>query len=132
MSTPGSETPPPVAGLEREALEHVWDQDGAEVTVREVLDALNGGGGKQRAYTTLMTVLSRLHRKGLLERRRDGRTDLYRAALTREEFLQARAREEVDALVGAYGDAALVQFARRVSEQDPSVRARLRRLARRD
>ncbi|ADB50905.1 BlaI/MecI/CopY family transcriptional regulator [Conexibacter woesei] len=132
MTRPDPQVPPAVAGLEREVMEEVWAHDGEELTVRQVLDALNGRDERQRAYTTLMTVLSRLHRKRLLDRRRDGRTDLYSAVLPREQYVEARAREEVDALVGTYGDVALAHFARRVAEQDPGSRERLRRLAGRD
>lgn len=124
MSTP----PPNVVGAERETLEAVWAA-GGELTVREVLDALNAAGGKRRAYTTVMTMLVRLHEKGLLVRRRDGRSDLYAAALDREAYRAARARAEVDALVGEYGEAALIHFARQVGGLDDERRARLQRLA---
>ncbi|MDO8209524.1 BlaI/MecI/CopY family transcriptional regulator [Conexibacter sp. CPCC 206217] len=128
MSAADEQQPPAVVGFEREVLEQVW-ACGGDTSVREVLDALNGRDDKQRAYTTLMTVLVRLHAKGLLVRRRDGRSDRYSAALTREQYHAIRARAEVDALVGEYGDAALVHFARQVGELDPERRARLERLA---
>ncbi len=44
-------------------MEEMWNRGSA--TVREVLDALNRGP-KQRAYTTIMTIMARLDRKGLL------------------------------------------------------------------
>lgn len=122
---------PEVTGLERETLEVVWDRGEAGATVRDVLDALNDRDDKQRAYTTVMTVLSRLHEKRLLERRRDGSAHVYTAAISREQYRHAHASARVDALVSEYGDLALAQFARRVAEQDPRQRARLRRLARR-
>jgi hypothetical protein len=56
----------------------------ARRSVREVMDALNARAGKPRAYTTYMTILARLHGKGLLARRREGKTDLYRPVHTRE------------------------------------------------
>lgn len=124
--------PTGVVGFEREALEEVWRQDPQGTTVRAVLEAINARDEKQRAYTTLMTVLGRLHEKGLLERRRRGNADVYRATLTREEYMAARAQAEIDKLVGEYGDVALAGFVRRVSAEDPRSRARLRRLARRD
>jgi predicted transcriptional regulator len=121
--------PPAVVGLEREALEEVWARGAGEATVREVLDALNARSARKRAYTTLMTTLARLHGKGLLVRRREGKSDYYRAALPREQYLQRRARAEVDALLGEYGDAALVHFARQVGGLDADRLAELRRLA---
>ena len=51
------------------------------------------------AYTTLMTTLDRLHRKGALTRTKQGRAFLYRPALSRPEFDRARA---ADALRSAF------------------------------
>ncbi len=124
--------PTGVAGLELEALEEVWRHGEAGATVRTVLEAINARDEKQRAYTTLMTVLGRLHEKGLLERQRAGSADVYRATVTRERYMAARAQAEIEQLVDTYGDVALAGFVRRVSAEDPRRRARLRRLARGD
>ena len=107
-------------------MNEVWRHD--EVTVREVLEALNKGR-KRRAYTTIMTIMVRLERKDLLTRRRRGKTDVYRPLLTREQYRRARARAEVEALVADYGEVALAHFARQLGNVDPSRRQRLRRLA---
>lgn len=129
MSPKKTQTPPPdLHELEAEVMQEVWRRDG-EVTVRDVLGALNGRNRKQRAYTTLMTILARLHVKGLLRRELRGKTHFYRAALTRDEYADARARAEVEALVAAYGDAALVHFSRQVDALDAADLRRLRRLA---
>lgn len=119
--------PPALHELEAEVMDTVW-QGEDEVTVRDVLEALNAGP-KQRAYTTIMTIMSRLHRKGLLERERRGKTDLYRPVLTREEYLDARAKREVDELVADYGELALAHFARQLRTLDPKRREQLRKLA---
>jgi predicted transcriptional regulator len=94
------------------------------------MDALNARAAKERKYTTIMTIMARLDRKGLLERRREGKTDIYTATLSREQYLEARAREEVGALVDEYGDVALVHFARQMAGLDPKRREQLRRMAR--
>src|SRR3954471_7161828 len=120
--------PPAVQGVEAEVLESVWDL--GETSVRAVMDALNAAADPPRAYTTYMTTLSRLHRKGLLDRRRDGKTDLYSAVHNRDEYADLRARAEVAALVDAFGDVALGHFARQISELDPDRRKALQRLAR--
>lgn len=111
-------------------MEEMWRA--GEGTVRDVLAALNARSDRQRAYTTVMTVMSRLDAKGLLERRREGRHDVYRPALTRDAYFQARAQAEVGELVDTYGDLALVHFARHMQALDPKRREQLRRLARRD
>jgi predicted transcriptional regulator len=90
---------------------------------------LNARSERQRKYTTVMTIMARLHTKGLLGRHRDGKTHIYTPVLTREEFRQARARAEVGALVDEFGDVALAQFAEQVAELDPGRREQLRRLA---
>jgi predicted transcriptional regulator len=66
--------------LELRVLEALWAR-GAEATVRDVLDAFPSA-----AYTTVMTTMERLHRKGVLERRKDGRAFLYRPVSSREEM----------------------------------------------
>lgn len=109
-------------------MQEAWRQ--GPTTVRAVMVALNQGGEKARAYTTYMTIMARLHRKGLLDRRRDGKTDVYTPRLSKEEYLQARAQSEVSALVSEYGDVALVHFARQIQTLDPKRRDQLRRLAR--
>ena len=110
-------------------MEEVWAR-GDPVAVRDVMDALNGRRKKPRAYTTYMTILSRLHKKGLVTRRREGRTDLYRPSYTREEYADLRAQAGVDLLVEQYGDAALSHFARQMAQLDPDRRKQLQRLAR--
>lgn len=120
--------PPALHELESEIMEEVWRR--AEVTVREVLEALNASASRARAYTTVMTVMAKLHRKGLLDRRREGKTDIYRPVMSREQYQEARAQAQVDALVDEYGDVALVYFARQMAELDPERREQLRRLAR--
>jgi predicted transcriptional regulator len=123
-----AQTPPRLHALEAEVMREMWRVD--EAPVRAVMEALNARSDKQRKYTTIMTIMARLARKGLLTRRREGKTDIYAAALTREQYLEARAREEVGALVEEYGDVALVHFARQMNGLDPKRREQLRRLAR--
>lgn len=120
--------PPRLHDLESEVMTEMWAV--SEAPVRAVMDAINARADKERKYTTIMTIMARLHRKGLLVRRREGKTDIYRAALTREQYREARAREEVGALVSAYGEVALVHFAKQMAELDPKRREQLRRLAR--
>ena len=120
--------PPPLHELEAEVMEEVWSQ--GEASVRAVMDALNARTKKPRAYTTYMTIMARLHSKGLLIRRREGKTDFYRPAYSREEYADLRAQADVAAVVEAYGDMALGHFARQIAELDPKRRQALERLAR--
>jgi predicted transcriptional regulator len=120
--------PPPLHDLEAEIMDVLWTRD--EATVRAVMDELNERAPKPRAYTTYMTTLARLDRKGLLTRRREGKTDHYRATLSRAQYAEARAAAQVEALVDEYGDVALTHFARQVARLDPERLEALQRLAR--
>jgi predicted transcriptional regulator len=110
-------------------MDAVWEL--GEASVRQVMELLNGRTPKDRAYTTFMTVVHRLDEKGLLARRREGKTDFYTPTLTRETYEERRAAAGVRELVEAYGDAALSQFAREMAALDPARRRALQRLARR-
>jgi predicted transcriptional regulator len=94
------------------------------------MDALNQGTGKQRAYTTYMTIMARLHKKSLLTRRREGKTDFYAPSQDREQYMALRARAEVEGLVAQYGDVAVSNFAAQMAGLDPARRRALQRLAR--
>jgi predicted transcriptional regulator len=59
--------------LEIAVMERLWEQ--SESTVREVVDHM----GRPLAYTTVLTTLSRLYEKGLVERRRPAKAFLYSA-----------------------------------------------------
>jgi len=73
--------------LERTVMETVWAR--GESSVREVSDSI----GRPLAYTTIMTTLDRLFRKGLLRRRLSGRAFLYTAQMSRAEWERRRAGE---------------------------------------
>ena len=120
--------PPPLHELESEVMEQLWRS--GEASVRSVMEALNKGASKERAYTTYMTILARLHKKGLLVRRRQGKLDLYAPAYERDEYMRLRAGAEVEELVSQYGDVALSQFAEQMASLDPARRRALQRLAR--
>src|ERR1700753_4330784 len=131
MSSPSAAPTPAVPALhalEAETMNTPWDMD--EASVREVMDALNRAAERPRAYTTYMTILGRLSAKGLLARRREGKTDFFSPVHSRAEYAELRAAAEVEALVDAYGDVALSQFARRMASLDPQRRDALEEMAR--
>ena len=119
--------PPVLHELENEVMDEIWGR--GEATVRDVQEALNARGEKTRAYTTLLTVMIRLDGKGMLVRRRAGRLDVYAPAISRDEYLRARAESEVAALVEDFGDLALAHFARHIGRLDADRLETLRRLA---
>ena len=120
--------PPPLHELEAEVMEEVWRS--GESSVRAVMEACNRRAAKPRAYTTYMTIMARLDKKGLLRRRRDGKTDYYAPVFERDDYLDRRSRYQVQDLVAQYGDVALSHFAEQMASLDPARRRALQRLAR--
>src|ERR1700756_315279 len=120
--------PPPLHELEAEVMESLWAS--GEASVRSVMEALNKEASKPRAYTTYMTIMARLHKKGILDRRREGKTDFYAPSQSREEYQALRARAQGEELVAQYGDVALSNFAEQMAGLDPARRRALQRLAR--
>jgi predicted transcriptional regulator len=106
--------------LEAEVMAVLWDA-GVPVPVREVVDRLNADRAAPLAYTTVMTVLSRLAGKGILVREQQGRGFVYTPAVADTAEIAVRG------VLAEFGDAALARFVDRV-ELDPELRARLRKL----
>lgn len=101
----------------------------AEASVADVVDGLRRRQGREHAYTTIMTVMSRLHEKGVLDRDRRGRRYVYRPAAPEAEVVDRLSGVAVDRLVDRYGTAALRHFAVRLADLDPETRRRLAELA---
>jgi predicted transcriptional regulator len=68
--------------LEAVVMHRLWEWS-RPVSVREVVDDLQHE--REIAYTTVMTVMDNLHRKGLVAREKDGRAYRYTAAMSRED-----------------------------------------------
>jgi predicted transcriptional regulator len=107
-------------GLEGQVMELVW-KAGKPVGVREVLDGLNRDRAEPLAYTTVMTVMSRLAEKGSLRRRKQGRGYIY------EPTAADPAGVAVNRVLRDHGDAAVAHFVEG-ARQDPEIRRRLERL----
>jgi len=106
-------------------MEVAWRR--GEVSVREVHSAF----GERIAYTTLMTTLDRLHKKGLLARRKDGRAFFYSPRVSPEEFEQGIARGLIDGLLGRSAEEVepmLACIVDAVSERDRALLDELDRL----
>lgn len=110
-----------LGNLERDVMERVWAAP-SPVTVREVHEALTE---RDLAYTTVMTVLDRLAKKGIVNRVRDGRAYRYEAAATKDQLVADLMREALDG-AGAEVDrtAALVRF---VDQATPDEAAAIRK-----
>ena len=111
--------------LEAVIMRRVWDHYGP-VTVRELYEELQ----RERAiaYTTVMSTMDNLHRKGWLARERDGKAYRYTAVASREEY-SARLMGEAMAEAGDT-EAVLIHFVAAMDGgQAEALRAVLDRLA---
>jgi predicted transcriptional regulator len=81
-----------LGALERDVMDIAWARD--EFNVREACEQLVS----PVAYTTVMTTMDRLFKKGLLSRRKVGRAFMYRATATRHELEGVVAGELVQSL----------------------------------
>lgn len=91
------------------------------VTVRQVLERLNARRDEPLAYTTIMTVMSRLADKGVLARRREGRGYVYET--TAEDAASIAVRN----VLRDFGPSAVAQFVDE-ARADPRLLRRLRKL----
>lgn len=82
-----------LGALERAVMSVVWRE--GDISVREACNRLR----VNVAYTTVMTTMDRLFKKGLLTRRKVGRAFVYRAAATRKELEGAIASELFQSLL---------------------------------
>jgi len=97
----------PLGELEAEVMEIMWKCKNA--TVRSVLNCLC----KKRdiAYTTIMTIMFRLHTKGILSRREDeSGAYVYSLVEDREHFFARVSERMITNLIKNYGDVAVAQF----------------------
>jgi predicted transcriptional regulator len=110
--------------LEAEVMGHLWKAD-KPLSVRELRDRINRGRDEPLAYTTVMTVMSRLADKHVLRRERAGRGYLY------EAVARDPAEIAVRGVLRDFGDAALAHFVEE-ARSDPKLLKRLERLMRED
>ncbi|MBB3663613.1 MULTISPECIES: BlaI/MecI/CopY family transcriptional regulator [Prauserella salsuginis group] len=109
--------------LETVVMDRIWDS-GDTVTVRDVFEGLKTT--REIAYTTVMSTMDNLYRKGWLDRDRQGKAYLYWPALSREEYSARLMREAMD----SGGDPGLV-LTRFLEQIDDGESTRLRKVVRR-
>jgi predicted transcriptional regulator len=90
-----------LGSLERECMDVIWS--GGAFVVRDVQERL----ARPAAYTTVMTTLDRLFKKGFVSRTRDGRAFLYTAARTRAQVEATLAAGVLTGLLSTGSGAAL-------------------------
>lgn len=110
--------------LEVEVMAVVWSRE--EVSVREVHQRLERR--RPLAYTTVMTTLARLARKGLLRRRKVEGAHLYSPAVSRERLEGLVADSVIDGLLEGFGHTVVSRLLDRLQREDPRLIEQLARL----
>ena len=93
-----------------------WEK--SDGTVRDVVEQLNGRRRKKLAYTTVLTLVSRLWSRGLLARESEGRGFRYRPAKSRDELLADLSDELIDRLFSDFGEIAVARLGTKLDALD--------------
>lgn len=108
--------------LETEVMQAVW-HSGEATTTRDVHERLHRR--QDVAYTTVMTVMGNLTRKGLLERRLEGKAYVYRAVVTQQELTHSRVVELMSTLLDRFAEPAVSSFINKLDTIDEAKLAEL-------
>lgn len=100
--------------LESAIMNVLWSAD-VPLSVRDVMGGLTD---REPAYTTVMTVLDRLAKKGMALRELDGRAWRYTAATSREAMTATMMRTSLSSLQGPQRKAALLHFLDEASPEE--------------
>lgn len=114
-----------IGPLEERVLNLLWKAPKA-VSVRQVQEAL----GDEFAYTTVMTTLDRLYKKGFLSRQREARAFRYFARTSREAFAAGLLRRSLGRLLPGSSQPLLASLVDAVGEHDRELLPELQRLVR--
>ena len=103
--------------LEAEIMEIVWKLERA--SVRDVLTIL--AKKREVAYTTVMTVMARLHEKGILKRAlHEGGAYVYTPQKPRAQFFEDASKIFIEQLIRDFGEIAVAQFFDVLERHDPA------------
>ena len=107
-----------LGSLERAVMEALWELSSgapnATFTARQVAESF-----PDHAYTTLLTILDRLAKKGFVEQIRDGKTHHYRPTKSRDTYIAELMHEALNGTSDR--NAALVRFAQTVSADQAAI-----------
>ena len=110
--------------LEADIMEVVWSK--TTITVREVFKELKKS--REIAYTTVMTVMTRLAEKGLLQKIKQGNAFVYNAAKSKAEFTKSTIKKVITELLADFSTPAISQFIDSIDDSQPEKMDELARL----
>lgn len=109
--------------LETEIMQLLWQEERS--TVKKVHRRFSQH--REIAYTTVMTTMSRLAEKGVLNRHREGLAYVYTPAITEEEFVTMVVHQVLDGLLDDYSDTAVDYMIDYLAKHNPEELRRLQK-----
>lgn len=101
-----------LGNLEQEVMNIVWKYE--KCSVRDVLNHLRKN--KKYAYTTIATILTRLHIKRLVNKSENGSGYLYSPRLSKESYTKNIAQAFLKRFINSFGDTAVASFAESIDQ----------------
>lgn len=93
--------------LEQQIMDIVWEQK--QCSTRDVIKMLEKD--RKLAYTTVATILQRLHDKGLLSRKKSFAGHIYSPKISKEKYTKNVAASFLKKFINSFGDSAIASFA---------------------
>jgi len=110
--------------LEKGIMAILWAR--GEATGREILDEIKSS--RDIAFTTVLTVIERLVKKGLVEKTRGESVYIYRPRYTKDEFTKQVSQEVLKGVMEISRGSAIASFVDLLADTDPEELERLSRL----
>ncbi|MBO2535662.1 MULTISPECIES: BlaI/MecI/CopY family transcriptional regulator [Rummeliibacillus] len=107
--------------LEAKIMDILWNHD--EMTIKEVQHILEKD--KTKNFNTVMTVMNRLVEKGILQKRTEGRSSLYKPVQSRDEFLNVQSKEMTTELMDEFGNVVVSHMLDALEDVDDELVAKL-------
>lgn len=111
--------------LEKEIMEVMWANN-QPLTVRIVYESISRK--RKIAYTTVMTIMGRLTKKGFLKTKASGKAYIYQTALSKDKFLTKVSRQIIQNLISSFGDTAIAHFTKELEKIPADKKQKLARI----
>ncbi|KQL37042.1 BlaI/MecI/CopY family transcriptional regulator [Psychrobacillus sp. FJAT-21963] len=107
--------------LEAKIMDILWND--VEMTIKDVQQVLDREKGTN--FNTVMTVMNRLVEKGILQKRAEGRSSLYKPVLSRDQFLHTQSKEMTNELMDEFGTVVVSHMLDALEDVDDDLVAKL-------
>ncbi len=110
--------------LETAVLERIWGRE--NIAVRDVFNELRQE--RDIAYTTVMTTMDRLWKKGLLSRERQGNAYLYSPVYSKKGLIQKCINQVLDSILPDITEPSLAHFVSNLEKVNPALLSELKKI----